>query len=160
MVLLLLAQSQTVWRLRNTSVLPIGRTAGTESSYVNCFGKARLVKSNGFLCSRTSPNLRCWSTLRKPCTVPSQKGVSSVALKKRGACNEEDFEGAEMGANVDHHPLEESWGSWEGRRLGEMVGAFRILQDWNEGRGPGDLGLESVVKGLQEMRVRTSWGAE
>lgn len=41
-----------------------------------------------------------------------------------------------------------------------MVGAFRIPQDWNESRGPGDLGLESVVKGLQEMRVRTSWGAE
>lgn len=68
--------------------------------------------------------------------------------------------GAEMGANVNHHPLEESWGSWEGRTLGEMAGAFRILQDWNEGRGPGDLGLESVIKGLQEMRVRTSWGAE
>lgn len=41
-----------------------------------------------------------------------------------------------------------------------MVGAFRILQVWNECRGPGDLGLESVVKGLQGMRVTTSWGVE
>lgn len=75
----------------------------------------------------------------------SERGVSSAALMKRGACNEEDFggwRGTEMGANVDHHLLEEKnlgtlgkeegWGKWWG-----LSGFCRsgMRRTWGSGSG-------------------------
>lgn len=63
-----------------------------------------------------------------------------------------------MGASVDHRLTEKNletlgkeggWGKWL-----ELSGSCR---SGIRAEGRGALGLESVVKGLQGMKVRTSW---